>query len=746
LAGLSGSALLAGSATASPTSSGAFLAPRFVRLGSVPRLSPGAVRLGRVPGSQLIEVDVALRPRDPAALESFASEVSTPGSPQYGRYLRPGEFASIFGASAATVRATVKALRKLGLKVASVSSNRLFIKVSSTVATTERAFDTTLVRYRLGSGAYVYSNLSAPRVPAAVAGGIQAIAGLDDLATARPGELLSSRVAARATKLVSARSSLSAVPGGPQPCSKASNETTATGPYTADEIASAYGFNGVYESGDFGAGETVAVFDLASFNQQDVETYDECYFGATQGASMASPPHLNVMSVDGAQSGLGGDGDVEGTLDVEEISGFVPGATVDVYEGPNTVPGGLDVYNQIVTQDSAQVISTSWGSCESQVGGSAVVAAEANLFEQAAAQGQTVVAAAGDDGSTDCTDQGDNPVNTLAVDDPGSQPYVTSVGGTALETLGSASVGTTPAVAPTQTVWNNGDNAGGGGISSNWAMPAYQSDAAAPLQVVKSYSSRKPCGAPTGDFCREVPDVSGDADPSTGLVIYLSSLGGWASIGGTSIASPLWAALAVLADAWPTCSDHTVGFLNPSLYEIAGQSPSEYANGFEDITTGNNHLAQFPGMWQYGATAGYDLASGLGTPIAANPLGGGLVAELCTLPESGGASYASPTASSVAAVLPRVKAMNTASSWVKVTLRTALGLPIRAKRVILVATASSLSAAKTVIKPVFLTTNAEGVAIFQVSDAQVQKVTYHATDLTDGVLVDGSATVSYVAP
>jgi hypothetical protein len=108
--------------------------------------------------------------------------------------------------------------------------------------------------------------------------------------------------------------------------------------------------------------------------------------------------------------------------------------------------------------------------------------------------------------------------------------------------------------------------------------------------------------------------------------------------------------------------------------------------------------------------------------------------------------YASPTQSSITAVLPRVKALRTASSWIKVTLRTALGLPIRAKRVILVATAASQNAAKTVIQPVSLTTNAQGVAIFQVSDTLIQKVTYHATDLTDGVLIDASATVSYVAP
>ena len=119
---------------------------------------------------------------------------------------------------------------------------------------------------------------------------------------------------------------------------------------------------------------------------------------------------------------------------------------------------------------------------------------------------------------------------------------------------------------------------------------------------------------------------------------------------------------------------------------------------------------------------------------------------MCSLPASGGAAYASPTRSSITAVLARVKAKPKASSWIKVTLRTALGLPIAAKRVILVATVTSPPSSRTKIQPVSVTTNAKGVAIFQVSDTPIQKVTYSATDLTDGVTDQASATVSYVKP
>ncbi len=274
-------------------------------------------------------------------------------------------------------------------------------------------------------------------------------------------------------------------------------------------------------------------------------------------------------------------------------------------------------------------------------------------------------------------------------------------------------------------------------------MPAYQSDASPALGVIKSYSSPEPCSAPTG-YCREVPDVSADANPNTGLVIDWGGWGGWTPVGGTSLAAPLWAALVALTDAWPACSAHTVGFLNPALYSIAGKSA--YASALNDVTRGDNHLLSIPDWWRYPATVGYDLASGLGTPDAANPSGGGLVAQLCALPESGGVQYASPTKSSITASEHNVDADRTSFSTITVTLRTRFGLPVAAKRVWLVATTTPPAAMRTKIRPMPRTTNVKGEAIFQVSDTLIQKVIYRATDLTDGVLLFPSVTVAYVKP
>ncbi|MGB0096874.1 MAG: putative Ig domain-containing protein, partial [Solirubrobacteraceae bacterium] len=128
-------------------------------------------------------------------------------------------------------------------------------------------------------------------------------------------------------------------------------------------------------------------------------------------------------------------------------------------------------------------------------------------------------------------------------------------------------------------------------------------------------SSGSPCHAGNGGYCREVPDVSADADPYTGYMIYYNGAGsvsdgptGWLSVGGTSAAAPLWAALIALSNASSTCSGSPIGFLNPVLYRIAG---SGYTSTFNDIISGNNN---YTGAGGFSAGAGYDMASGLGTP------------------------------------------------------------------------------------------------------------------------------------
>jgi hypothetical protein len=230
------------------------------------------------------------------------------------------------------------------------------------------------------------------------------------------------------------------------------------------------------------------------------------------------------------------------------------------------------------------------------------------VFEQAAVQGESVVAASGDNGSSDCA------TKALAVDDPGSQPYVTGVGGTTLQALGPP---------PSEVTWNvsaTSSGASGGGVSSFHPMPSYQSNASSALHVIGKYSSGAPCGAPTGGYCREVPDVAAVAAYTNSYLVYYD--GRWENNGGTSAGTPLWAALFALADASRGCDGKSVGFANPALYEAAATS---YSSDLHDITSGTNddtNWGNTSGL--YPAGVGYDMATGLGTPNGAN-----LVRTLC---------------------------------------------------------------------------------------------------------------------
>ena len=264
--------------------------------------------------SARIELDVALRPRDPARLASFAAAVSTPGDPEFRRYLRPGAFGPAFGATTATVRATTTALKRLGLRVQSVSRSRLIIKVSSTVEGAERAFDTKLVRYRLGSGSVAFANSSAPRLPEAVVGGIQAVVGLSDLALPHVAGLArSSRPEDRRSARPQAGGAVET--GGPLPCPEAQGAAAAEGALTADELASTYGFSGLYGAKDLGEGETVAIYELEPDLRSDIAAYQRCY------GTVADVRYIKVDS--GAGAGPGGG---EAALDIEDVIGFAPRA------------------------------------------------------------------------------------------------------------------------------------------------------------------------------------------------------------------------------------------------------------------------------------------------------------------------------------------------------------------------------------------------------------------------------------
>jgi hypothetical protein len=613
---------LAGAAVLGSANPGTALArpSRMLRVGFSPTAPSGASLLGELSSSAPMRITVALRPRNPSALAAFAAAVSNPGSRLFHRYITPAQFARRFGPPRSQIRAVERSLRAHGLTPGRPSANSLSIPVTATAGGIERAFSLALVRVRLPGGVVAVLNTLAPSLDAGIAGAVQAVLGLTSTAGLHP---LSARPAlvrpARSSRLgVRAAPHLST--GGPRPCASAAAAAPSQSAYTADQIASAYGLSGLYGAGDQGQGQTIALYELEPDDPRDIAAYESCY-GVK--ASVAYVP------VDGGAGSGAGSG--EAALDIEQAIGLAPKATFLVYQGPNSTQNGpgsgpYDVFSAIVSQDRARVTSVSWGQCE-KLEGAPDAQAESTLFQEAATQGQSILAAAGDAGSEDCKNGSPLADISPAVDDPGSQPFVTSVGGTTLRALGPP---------PGELVWNNGGGlggllglspgAGGGGVSQLWPMPGFQTSAPSSLHVIGAGSSGAPCGA-TGGYCREVPDVSADADPNTGYLIYYNGAGsvgnvpaGWQGTGGTSASAPVWAALIGLANASKACAGRAVGFVNPGLYRAAATGYSAY---FHDITLGNNDFTGTNGG-RYAAGVGFDMASGLGTPN-----GTALAAGLC---------------------------------------------------------------------------------------------------------------------
>ena len=550
-------------------------------VGKPPQPPAGTADEGPAPASHQIDVTIALNSADPAGLESYATAVSTPGNPEYHQFLKPSAFAGRFGASPQDAVAVRDWLVSTGLNPGPTSPNNLAIPISASIGSFEKAFQVSLHSYHEPSGRSVYGNVQAPEMPGYVAEHVQAVLGLDDfyLRQAGPGPQRNAGSGGPSSGLSPHATS------GPT-WSTTCVSTIATPTWTADQLASAYSMSTLYGEGLFGSGVTVGLFELEPYASSDITGYESCY---TFNGGHPNPTITNVPVDGGAGTGSGSG---EAALDIEDVLGLAPEAKIDVYEGPNTNSGVYDTYNTMISQDTVQVISTSWGLCEPYEGSSAAQA-ENTLYQEAATQGQSIFSAAGDDGSSDCSTRGG-----LAVDDPASQPYVTGVGGTDLTSL-----------TPAETVWNGGCSsacAGGGGISTFWQMPSWQQGNG----VINGNSSGSPCGATTGSYCREVPDVTASADPSNGYRVYYK--GSWIAIGGTSGAAPLWASLVALINSG--CAP--LGFLNPRLYQ--------YPADLHDITSGNNHISRFVAAGDYTASTAYDLASGLGSPNAVS-----LFSNLC---------------------------------------------------------------------------------------------------------------------
>ncbi len=399
--------------------------------------------------------------------------------------------------------------------------------------------------------------MNEPSVPASLAGTILSVGGLNNVARYHPSGLHQAKQ--NAVSDVGRRNGY--MPGG---------------------LRTAYDVNQLISNGGDGTGQTVAIFELDGYKSSDVNTYLRNY-------DLGVPKYSNVL-VDGATN-TPGEGAIEVELDMEGISAIAPGATQKIYIGPNSDQGVNDTYSQIVADDVAKVTSTSWGQCESASGNAELQALD-NVFAEGAAQGQAFFAASGDSGAFDCDD------NKLAVDLPADDPNVVGVGGTNLQMAANGTYGG-------ESVWGNPDDnqssphgsGGGGGFSSFFAQPDYQSGTG----IISPY--------------RMVPDVSADADPLTGYSVFCTiaasecPTSGWVSIGGTSAAAPLWAGIALDTNEYlKELGAPALGSASTQIYTL--YSTTQTFPAYHDVIAGNNLF--------YSAGMGYDLTTGVGTPDAWN--------------------------------------------------------------------------------------------------------------------------------
>ncbi|GAC1567843.1 MAG: hypothetical protein NVS3B14_15140 [Ktedonobacteraceae bacterium] len=536
--------------------------------------------VGSVDPQLRLSMSVNLSLRDQSVLKQYVRALYTPGSYLYHRYLRPSDFAALYGPSAQEVQQVADYLRAQGFSVTRANAGQQVIDFSGTVAQAQQAFAVQILNYRDRNGRIFYANSSAPRVPLALRPLIVNIDGLNNAVVRTHPPLRSKSI----TTTSSARSPHTLN------CPAAGSNTLQY--LLPAQFASAYNYTAAYNAGLHGEGQSIALFELDSYTPSDISNFEACFDPNT-------PTRINTELIDGGpvQQSLGG---LEVELDMEVDLGMLHNlSNIFVYEAPNTDTGYNDEWAQILADD-VPVVSDSWGACEPSIAASDITA-EQQYFIQAGAQGQSLLAASGDSGAYDCGD------GTLQVDDPASNPYMTGVGGTHLAINSNNTYNS-------EYAWSNqaSSNGSGGGISTLWGMPSYQSG---PGVISQQYSSGTPCKAASGQYCREVPDIALNADPAVGYVVYCtipaagcSSSSPFVAVGGTSAAAPMWAAIVALADQYAlTHGGNNLGFLNPLLYSLLNSS-SLYSSAFHDVTSGNNLY--------YPATTGYDMATGIGTANA----------------------------------------------------------------------------------------------------------------------------------
>src|ERR1700728_460328 len=515
-----------------------------------------ATKTGQMSASRM-SVEVVLQPANAKGLSSLLAGLYTKGSADYVHWLAAGQFDSMFAPSRATVQAMTSYLQGKGLAVQRTGTPFLLRAIGST-AQIDTAFATTINNYRNAQGKKFFSNDSAASVPNSLAASVLGVVGLTNTVRLKP-----------EVQTASSSTASSAGKGSGEPSCEIPYPTTlaelqassANGPFngygggpgcsalTPSQTNSIYNAPNAGLRGK-GAGATVAVFELSAYNHADIARWAQTLYGPGYRLRMTNvnvdggplAPNTSQCPVgDTCYYGYGGDIEVE--ADIEQDLTVAPDTSnLIVYNAPNDVTGQteLDEYATIANQDRADSVSSSWGECEPDAG-LAYAQAENVLFEQMAAQGQSMFASSGDTGAFECIRDGTfSDFAPLEALDPSSQPWVTSTGGTSFGRFDPGDRADPSYPRGSEGVWNTIDiwsgndsstatstgivdcgafGAGGGGHSIFWPMPNYQKGPG----VISADTVRGPSNcalASAGQACREEPDISANADPLTGYAEY----------------------------------------------------------------------------------------------------------------------------------------------------------------------------------------------------------------------------------
>ena len=506
-----------------------------------------AQNIGPLPADQVMNLDIVLPLRDPAGLQSFLTALYNPASPSYRQFLTVQQFTQRFGPTQADYDAVVAFAQRNGFTITGGTRDGMDVQIRGLVSAVEAAFHVSMRTYRHPTENrtfYAPDNEPAVDLPF----NLWHVSGLDNYSIPTPMLVKKSDYAAA---------------HGMSADQVVSHATTGSGPsasFLGSDMRAAY-YGG---SALTGAGQNLGLLEYLGTDLADLNTYFN-NIGQTNNVP------ITLLSTDGTSTSCldsKGCDDTEQTIDMTQALGMAPGlASLVMYIGSTdtAIISAMTTYNPLPT-----TIGCSWGWTPADP------STLDPYFEKMAAQGQTFFAASGDSSTWS------RRVEAWPADDAN----VVSVGGTDLITSGAAGPWSS------ETAWSDS----GGGISPDGiAIPAWQQ-----IAGVITSSNR---GSTT---LRNGPDVSANANftfyTCADQTACLAN-----EYGGTSFATPMWAAYVALANQQSAANGQgPAGFLNPTIY--AQNVTSSYAADFHDITSGTSG--------SYSAVTGYDLVTGWGSPNA----------------------------------------------------------------------------------------------------------------------------------